>query len=409
MEVIQKLATKMQAHAAAVSHRWPANRMQLVMVNGADGGQLTILALSRILRKEGVKVGVVTANFVEIAGERVEGSDQADVLGDPFRMHALFAQMKRAGCRYALLEVPTQLPAHGFAGLQPAMVVMRRCGDSYSAEVENTGKATIWRRLIDLSPQFVVLNRDDPSYAPIKGMQETATMTFGTSEKAECKITAVDVHPKGSAVSLVVDHQTELQLATTLTGKTAIYSLVAAAAAAYLLHIPITVIEDGIAALPEQAGTLQIIPVQRPYQIIIDTNVTPDGMAETLETLKHFTKNRLIVVIGTMLSQPGQWRALTGELIAKYADRIVVTDGEYTAEESAQTVRHQLLQGVATAGADAKTEEVPDRAEALEKALSIARRGDTIVVLASTQRPYRQLGLERHAWNDAAKIEELLR
>jgi len=95
-------------------------------------------------------------------------------------------------------------------------------------------------------------------------------------------------------------------------------------------------------------------------------------------------------------------------LAAKLADRLVVTDGEYTAEESATTVRQHFLQGIEAVGADARTDEVPDREAGLEKALSIARRGDTIVVLASTQRPYRQLGGERQPWNDAAKIEELL-
>ena len=99
---------------------------------------------------------------------------------------------------------------------------------------------------------------------------------------------------------------------------------------------------------------------------------------------------------------------MVGEIVAEFADRIVVTDGEYVAEESAQFVRQQLLQGVATAGADARTDEVPDRERGLEKALSIARRDDTIVVLASVQRPYRQLGSERQPWNDGKKLEEQL-
>jgi UDP-N-acetylmuramoyl-L-alanyl-D-glutamate--2,6-diaminopimelate ligase len=409
MGVIKKFSTRVQAHAAAASHRWPTKRVQVIVVNGADGGQLTIIALSRILRKEGAKVGVITAAFVEIAGERAEGSDQADVLGDPFRLYALLAQMRRAGCKFVLIEMPAQLPAHGFAGIQPLMAVMRRCGDTHLNEAHNTSREAMWRRVLAMRPAFAVLNRDDTRFSSPTSLQETAIMTYGTHEKAECRITEVEVHPKGSAISLVVDHQTELQLATVLTGKSAIYSLVAAAAAAYLLHIPIHVIEDGIAALPFQPGLLQFIPAQRPYQIVIDSNVTPDGIAETLEGLKHFTKNRLIAVVGATLPQPPDWRPLIGELAAKFADRIIVTDGEFTSEESAATVRQQLLQGVSTVGAEARTEEVDDRTNALEKALSIARRGDTIVVLASTQRPYRQVGQERHTWSDAAVIEEFLK
>lgn len=408
MGVLDSLTTKVQAHAAAVTHRYPAKRMQIVMVAGSDGSQLTIECLSRIVRKQGAKVGIVTAQFIEIAGERVEGSDQADVLGDPFRMQALLAQMKRAGCHFVLLEVPAQLPAHGFAGLQPAMVIMRRCGDTHLNEAHNTARRATWRKLMNLHPSQVVLNRDDPCYAMPSGLQETATMTFGTHNKAECRVNGVQIHPKGSAISLVVDHQTDINLTTTLTGKTAIYSTVAAAAAAYMLHVPIGSIEDGIAAVTAQPGALQYIPVQRPYQIVLDSNVTPDGVAETLETVKHFTKNRLIAVASATLHTAPEWRELMGELVAHAADRVVVTDGEYTSEESPATVRQQILQGVVSAGGDAKTEEVADRSEALEKALSIARRGDTIILLAVNQRPYRQLGLERQPWSDLKTLEQYL-
>lgn len=408
MGVIQKLTTRAQAHAAAVSQRWPAKRMELILVGGADGSHITITALSRMLRKQGVKVGIVTAAFVEIAGERVDGSDQADVLGDPFRMQALFAQMKRAGCKVVILEVPAQLPEHGFAGLQPSLAIMRRCGDSHVNEAHNTARKAAWRKVVGLHPKFIVLNRDDPCYVAATGMAETSVMTFGVHEKAECRMTNVEFHPKGSAVKLLVDHQTEINLATVLAGKTAIYSVVAAAAAAYLLHVPITSIEDGAFDLPPEPGSMQYVPAQRPYHLVIDSNSTPDGVAETLETLKHFTKNRLIAVLGANVAQPAEWRPLLGELAATFADRVVITDGEYTSEESAQQVRQQLLQGVMNAGADARTEEVADRDAALEKAMSIARRGDTIVVLGSTQRPYRNIGQERQPWSDAAKIEELL-
>ncbi|HKX73687.1 MAG TPA: cyanophycin synthetase [Candidatus Saccharimonadales bacterium] len=407
MGVLNSLTTKVQAHAAAVTHRYPARRMQIIMVAGPDGGQLTIECISRIVRKQGAKVGIISAQFVEIAGERAEGSDQADVLGDPFRMQALLAQMRRAGCNYILIEVPPQLPAHGFAGLQPTLLVMRRCGDSHLNEASNTARRAIWRKLLGLHPAQVVLNRDDPCYALPAGLHETATMTYGTHEKAECKIGGVQIHPKGSAISLVVDHQTDINLTTSLTGKTATYSVVAAAAAAYMLHIPIGSIEDGIAAVTDQPGALQYIPANRPYQIVIDGNTTPDGVAETLETLKHFTKNRLLAVVGASLLVTPEWRQQIGELAAQ-SDRLIITDGEYTAEESPVTVRQQLLEGVVAAGADARTEEVADRAEALEKALSIARRGDTLVILASTQRPYRQLGLERQPWNDAQQLEQHL-
>lgn len=409
MGVVTRLRTHLRAHAAAASHRWPAKGMDIILVYGADGGQLTIVALAAMLQKEGAKIGVLTAQYVEIAGERAEGSDQADVFGDAFRLQALLSQMRKAQCRYVVIEVPQHIPPHQFTGLQPRMVVMRRCGDSHLTEAHNAARKAAWRRLLSLRPPMVVVNRDDPCFDPAHTAREgTITMTYGTHEKAECKMAEVEMHPKGCAVSLVVDHQTELHLATVVAGKAAIYSLVAAAAAGYMLHLPVKTIEEGIVGLPTQLDTLYYVPAQRPYQIVADASITPDGLAETLETLKHFTKNRLIVVVGATLGQPPEWRPLLGELVARFADRVVVTDGEFTAEESAQAVRAQILEGISTANAEARSEEVEDREAAFEKALGIARRGDTVAVVSVIQRPYRQMGGERLTWSDIKKLEELV-
>jgi UDP-N-acetylmuramoyl-L-alanyl-D-glutamate--2,6-diaminopimelate ligase len=407
MGAVSNLTTKVKAHAAAASHAWPARKLQVIFVSGQDGGELTAACLAHILQRNGSKVGIITANFIEIAGERANGSDQADVLSDPFRLHALLAQMRGGGCEYVIIHLPLALPKHRFAGISPVLAIQRRCGDNHVGEPANVALSAVWRRVLALKPDFAVLNRDDPCF--VKPMhREATTMTFGTHDKADSRVTSVEMHPKGSEITLLIDHQTELTLTTPLTGKTAIYSIAAAASAAYLLHVSVDVIEHGVTGVREYPGLAEYLPVQRPYHVVLDSNYTPDGLDETLETLKHFTKNRLIAVLGARLNQPGSWRPVIGEVVARHADRLIVTDGEYSADESPQTVRQQLLDGVVTAGADPKTEEVPDRQAALEKAISIARRNDTVVVLASTKRPYRQLGSEHLTWSDNKQLEELL-
>jgi UDP-N-acetylmuramoyl-L-alanyl-D-glutamate--2,6-diaminopimelate ligase len=406
MGAISHLTTTVKAHVAAASHRWPAKKLQVILVSGQDGGELTAVSLARILQHSGSKVGIIAANFVEIAGERANGSDKADILGDPFRLHGLLAQIRRAGCDYAIIHIAGGLPKHQFAGITPLMAVQRRCGDRHLSEPGNSARKSVWRRIMNLRPQFTVINRDDPCYAQAP-QREATNMTFGTHEKAECRITTVSMHPEGAEVALLIDHQTELRLVTTLTGKTAMYSLVAAACAAYLLHVSVEVIEKGVFDTQGYTGLSQYLPLTRPYHVVLDTNYTPEGVDETLDTLKHFTKNRLIAVIGAHLAQPAAWRPVVSEIVAHHADRIIVTDGEYSASESPQTVRQQLLDGIMAAGADSKTEEVADRQAALDKALGIARRDDTVIILTSTKRPYRQLGSERLAWSDAKKVEEL--
>jgi UDP-N-acetylmuramoyl-L-alanyl-D-glutamate--2,6-diaminopimelate ligase len=316
--------------------------------------------------------------------------------------------MRKAKCAYVLLEVPPELPQHQFVGLKPHMIVVRRCGDDYTDQMTVKARLAMLNTLLARGPTFMVFNRDDPCGRELSHLSEQeGVISFGTHQKADCQITDVELHPKGSRVELLVDHHTPIHLATHLVGKQTIYNAAAAAASAYVLHIPIEAIEAAVLAQKQVAGLCEPVLIQRPYQIMLDASITPGGLAETLETYKHFAKNRLVVLIGAPLALPTKWLPLLGEIAAKYADRVVVTDGEFSGSQSPQEVRTQLMQGVVAAGGEAKTDEIADRKEAIEKAVSIARRGDIVLLAAITQRPYRQLGDERVTWSDRQVVESL--
>lgn len=405
---IARLKTTASAHAAAMMHRHPSRKMHVVLVIGQDGAVGTIACLASILRTAGERVGVITHQYIEIVDGHVDGSSKGDAHSNPFRLQSLLAQMRRAKCTYVLIEVPAELPVHQFAGVQPTMLIVRRCGDDYTDSITTTARIAMLDSVLARKPQFVVINKDDPSaQALAKLSAQEGAITFGAHHKADAIISNVQLHPKGSAVDVVIDHQTTVQLATELAGKQAIYNAVAAATAAYALRAPIAAIEDGVRVQPALRGACQFIPIQRPYKIAVDDVNTPGGLAETLEALQHFAKNRLIVVLSVPLETQESWCSVMGEITARFADRIIVCDGEYAATQSPQVVREQLMAGILLAGGEGKTQEIVDRKEAIDKAIGIARRGDIIVVACSTQRPYRQLGQRRSPWDDGKVIAEL--
>lgn len=404
----QSFKVGIKARAAAWRHGHPSRRLKVVLVFGQDGAVGTISYLAAILRTAGEKVGVLTSQFIEIADERVSGSDQADINRDPNRVQGLLAQMRKAGCSYALLEVPPELPEHQFVGLDVHMLVIRRCGDNYVNQTSVAAELARLNGLLEKRPRYVVYNRDDPIAEGLEWLRgQEGAICFGTHRRAECRMEQVRLHALGSQVSLVIDHQTPLTLVTEQAGKQAVYNMAAAAAAGYILHMPVEAIEQGCRGLQPLAAQLQIIPVSRPYKIILDSAVTPEGLMESLEAAKHFSKNRLIVVFGATLHAQPRWLPRNGDLLVVQADRVIVTDGEYTVEQSPKHIREQIWQGVVAAGGEAKAEEVEDRRAAIEKAVGIARRGDVVLVAASTVRPYRQLGGNHVTWSDHKIIQDL--
>jgi UDP-N-acetylmuramoyl-L-alanyl-D-glutamate--2,6-diaminopimelate ligase len=403
-----RIVTQLKAHAAAWRHGRPAQGIQVILVAGYDGAAETIAYLAEILKNNGDRVGVIAQDYIEIAGERAAGSDQAQPIEDAQRLNATLAQMKRARCKYALIEVAGRPPAHGFAGIPLVMLVVRRIADERLDQVTNTAAIVQIKRLARHNTGQVVLPRDDAGFSDVREVTSAElTISYGTDQSADSRITKVRLHPKGSAISLNIDHQTDLDVTTRHAGKQSIYSLAAAVTAAYGLHVPLDVIEESTEKVPVLPANCEYLAVDRPYKLVLDSSVTPQGIAEVLETLKHFAKNRLIAVVSSNLAQPSAWRSVVGEAVAGIADRIIVTDGDWNETESPQAVRAQILEGTARAGSEAATEEVEDRQAGIEKAISIARRGDTIVLCSVTTRPYRQLGANRQEWSDRNVINEL--
>lgn len=406
--MINKLKNATSAHFAAFINRHPSRAMQVVLVVGQDGAEGTVHYLASILRAAGGRVGAITQNYIEIAGERVKGSAKGGLNSNPQRLQSLLAQMRRAKCRFAIIEVPAQLPVHQFIGIQPAMLVVRRCGDDYTDSATNSARIMMLGSVLERKPQFVVINKDDPAAKALSELSgQEGALSFGSDERADCKIKTVKMHPKGSMIEITIDHQTTLQLATPQSGKQAIYNAVAAAAAAYALRAPINAIEKGIEETHLQPNNCEFLPIQRPYNIVLDSASTPAGLAETLETLRHFTKNRLIVVLGPSINALPQWWPILGEIAARASDRLIVCDGEYSANQSPQTVRVQVLQGAKQASGEAKTEEIADRRAAIEKAAGIARRGDIILIASVAEGPYRQMGGDRVEWSDRKILTEI--
>ncbi len=96
-----------------------------------------------------------------------------------------------------------------------------------------------------------------------------------------------------------------------------------------------------------------------------------------------------------------------GEIAAKLADRIFLTDEESYTEDPDQ-IRAQIYEGIEIGKGEARTTEVADRREAIKKAIEVAKKGDTILVTGMGHEVYRIVKGERLPWNDEQVIRELL-
>ena len=403
--------TYRRGRTKAVSARYgnPASGLKVIGVTGTNGKTTTINFINEILKEAGLKTAMFSTALIEINGVAKLNELNATVPSMNLLMQ-FFRDAKKAKVDYVLLEVSSHaLHQHKLDGVTFTAAVMTNITQDhldYHKTMEEY--ARIKTKLFKGSPKYIVLNRDDEWFDTFDTYPARAhKITYGTHETAEAKIDYVKLYKKGSEARVVLDGNTTLELATALPGKYNIYNMVAAASLAYLLGIDLTHIVEGVANLEGVPGRYERAVEGLDYEVIVDYAHTPDGLEKLLEAAKAVTKNRVILVFGATGDRDKGKRPIMGEIATRLADRIILTDEEnYT--EDAGGIRDQVFEGIENAGGAGKTTEIADRREAIKKALSIAKKDDTILITGLGHEKFRIWDGAPMPWNDADVVREVL-
>ena len=387
----------------------PAKHLRVIAVTGTNGKTTTVSFLNEILKEAGYKTAMFSTAEVEIAGEKhVNDLNRTVALtGDLMRF---YRDAKRAQVDFVLIEATSHaLQQYKLSTTPIEMAIMTNLTqDHLDYHKTMEGYAEAKSILFKMKPKYIVLNRDDSwfEYYDVfpAGYQK---ITYGQSSEAEARIDNIKLYRKGTEVTMTIDHQTKLELATALPGEYNAYNLAAAVSAAYLLNVGIKDIVEGVANLEGIPGRFDRIEEGQPFDVIVDYAHTPDGYEKLLDTAKKITKNRVILVFGSCGDRDKAKRPIMGEIAAQKADRIFLTDEE-SYNEDPQTIRDQVYEGIIKGRGEAKTIEIADRREAIKRALSVATKGDTVLITGMGHEMYRIVNGKRIPWNDAEAVREIL-
>jgi len=410
--VVSKVETsyrKARVKALSARYGYPARHLKIIAITGTNGKTTTANYLNEIFKAAGYKTAMFTTAIIEVAGG-ARLNDLNATVATTEQMQRFFRDAKNAGVDYVFLEVTShslvQFKLDGVPIEAAIMTNLTQDHLDYHKTMEQYAEAK--GLLFAKKPRYIVLNRDDKwfdfynKYEPME-----AKITYGAGEAAEARISQVKLYKRGSEARMVIDHQTKLDLATALPGKFNVYNMTAAAATAYLFHISLDDIVEGIANLEEIPGRFERVEAGQPYDIIVDYAHTPDALEQLLESVTQLTKRRVILVFGACGDRDKTKRPIMGEIAARGADRIIVTDEE-SYNEDPDEIRRMIIDGIAAGKGEMKTEEIPDRRAAIEKALSIARKDDTVLVTGMGHEQFRIVNGEKLPWNDGDVIRDLL-
>ncbi len=148
-------------------------------------------------------------------------------------------------------------------------------------------------------------------------------------------------------------------------------------------------------------GRLEFVGDKDGAPVFVDYAHKPDALEKALAALKPFAQNRLIVVFGCGGDRDQGKRPLMGEIAAKGADVVIVTDDNPRSEKAA-SIRAAIL--AAAPGAL----EIGDRAEAIRAGVAMLEPGDVLLIAGKGHETGQIVGKEVLPFSDRDEAQAAL-
>lgn len=223
-----------------------------------------------------------------------------------------------------------------------------------------------------------ILNADDPYVASLAENAPNEVLLFGLSDQAVVR--ASHVRKQGHKLSFHLEVPGEtIEVTLDTPGRFMISNALAAAAAGYLMEIPLPEIKAGLECFQPVSGRMRILKLANGICLMDDAyNANPSSVKVALDTLKQMGKQRSkVVVLGDMLELGNQSAALHRDIGQHAAlsnpDRLYLT-GNFT---------HDVAQGARAGGMDAERIVVGSVQEINADLIARADSQDTILVKGS--------------------------
>jgi UDP-N-acetylmuramoyl-L-alanyl-D-glutamate--2,6-diaminopimelate ligase len=146
------------------------------------------------------------------------------------------------------------------------------------------------------------------------------------------------------------------------------------------------------------------------FTAIVDFAHTPNALKRALETARTLTKGRVIAVFGCAGERDVKKRAWMGQISARLADVTVMT-AEDPRRESLEAILDEMARGAEGAGAvlGETYYRVPDRTEAIQFAVDLARSGDLVICCGKGHEQSMCYGTAEMPWSEHEALRTALR
>jgi UDP-N-acetylmuramoyl-L-alanyl-D-glutamate--2,6-diaminopimelate ligase len=386
------------AEAASLFYGNPSSKLKLIGVTGTNGKSTVATLIKTILEKQGHKCGFIGTICYDTCNP--DGKTCEAHLSTPRQdeLHRLFAEMVDNNAEFCVMEASSQaLDQYRIAGVTfEAGIFTNLTQDhlDWHKTMENYYRAK--KKLFSMCKTAIVCIDDKYGKRLAKELSEYleehknlthSLITFGIDNAAD--YCAVNIKTSSAGVSYwLCDSKAEksFPFKFKMPGIFNVANSIGAIAACNIVSISV---EDGIAALENCGGVRGRCEViyDGDFTVICDYAHTEDALVKILTCAREFAAGRIICLFGAAGERDSEKRPRMGAAVAKYADFIIITSDNPRFEAPAKIIA-EVKEGISKKPVTTFV----DRKQAIEFALSVAEKGDTVLLCGKGHETYQVIG-----------------
>jgi len=375
----------------------PSQQLQLVGVTGTNGKTTTVTLMHELLQEMGYKAGLLSTIQNRIGEKRLAATHTTP---DALSINQLLADMVKAGCSYAFMEVSSHaIDQRRIAGLHFTGAVFTNISHDH-LDYHRTFKAYIEakKKLFDQLPAsaFALTNIDDKRGEVMVQNTQARVKRYSLRQMADFKAKIVENSLTG--LHLEID---DTEVFTRLIGEFNAYNLLAAYATGILLGQDPMEILTALSKIKAAEGRFDyIVDQQRRVTGIVDYAHTPDALEKVLSTIHRVKagEGRIITIIGCGGDRDKAKRPKMAEVACNYSDQVILTSDNPRTEDPDAIIR-DMESGVPPFAVQ-RVLSLTRREQAIRAACRMARHGDVVLVAGKGHEKYQEINGVRHPFDD---------
>jgi UDP-N-acetylmuramoyl-L-alanyl-D-glutamate--2,6-diaminopimelate ligase len=381
----------------------------VVGITGTNGKTTTSYLTNALFEAAGIACGLMGTVTYRIRGRVI---DATRTTPEAPELQAFMRQMVSAGCGACVMEVSSHaLALRRVDGIRFAAAVftnLTRDHLDFHSNLEEYFAAK--RRLFEMLPHGApsIINIDDPRGATLVDVAERP-VTYGIHKPADVSPGPLSYSLEGLSFEIRAP-QGNLRVSSSLVGKPNVYNILAAVATALSLNVPVDAIQRGLRQLSGVPGRFELASSARDdVTVMVDYAHTDDALRNLLETARPMATRRLITVFGAGGDRDRTKRPLMGMVAARLSDVVVITSDNPRSEDPLAIIE-DIKRGAdpEMRQTNAEVLAIPDRRDAIFKAVKLASAGDVVLIAGKGHEKYQEIGGRTFPFDDVAVAREAL-